>query len=88
MPDQADSSGLPQAQLDELPLHDLVACHECDLLMRKPVLSRGEKAQCVRCGYEWWPRRPGRPGQCANPKCRTALWDHHYRPPVEKPQTH
>ncbi|MDB6146288.1 MAG: paraquat-inducible protein [Pseudomonas sp.] len=52
MPDQVDSSGLAQ-----LPLDELVACHECDLLMRKPVLSRGEKAQCVRCGYELYAHR-------------------------------
>jgi paraquat-inducible protein A len=57
MPDQANSSGLNQVPLDELPLDDLVACHECDLLMRKPVLSRGEKAQCVRCGYELYAQR-------------------------------
>jgi paraquat-inducible protein A len=52
MPDQVDSSSLAQ-----LPLDELVACHECDLLMRKPVLSRGEKAQCVRCGYELYAQR-------------------------------
>lgn len=52
MPDQVDSSGLSQVPLDEL-----VACHECDLLMRNPVLSRGEKAQCVRCGYELYAYR-------------------------------
>jgi paraquat-inducible protein A len=52
MPDQVDSSGLAQ-----LPLDELVACHECDLLMRKPELSRGEKAQCVRCGYELYAHR-------------------------------
>jgi len=57
MPDQANSSGLNQVPLDELPLDDLVACHECDLLMHKPVLSRGEKAQCVRCGYELYAQR-------------------------------
>ena len=26
-------------QLADLPLENLVACHECDLLMRKPVLK-------------------------------------------------
>lgn len=52
MPDQVDSSSLSL-----LPLDELVACHECDLLMRKPVLSRGEKAQCVRCGYELYAHR-------------------------------
>ncbi|WP_397449847.1 paraquat-inducible protein A [Pseudomonas sp. NA-150] len=57
MPDQVDSSSPTQVSLDRLPLDDLVACHECDLLMRKPVLSRGEKALCVRCGYELYAHR-------------------------------
>ena len=47
MPDPVDASGL-----SDLPLGDLVACHECDLLMRKPKLAHGEKALCPRCGYE------------------------------------
>ncbi|UMZ11166.1 paraquat-inducible protein A [Pseudomonas sp. MPFS] len=43
--------------VSELPLSELVACHECDLLMRKPVLAHGEKAQCPRCGYELYAHR-------------------------------
>ncbi|MDR2319281.1 MAG: paraquat-inducible protein A [Pseudomonas sp.] len=43
--------------LEQLPLDELVACHECDLLMRKPVLQHGEKAQCPRCGYELYAHR-------------------------------
>ncbi|MFJ4348220.1 paraquat-inducible protein A [Pseudomonas sp. NPDC089401] len=43
--------------LEQLPLDDLVACHECDLLLRKPVLQHGEKAQCPRCGYELYAHR-------------------------------
>lgn len=43
--------------LEHLPLNELVACHECDLLMRKPVLQHGEKAQCPRCGYELYAHR-------------------------------
>lgn len=39
-------------QLSELPLEALVACHECDLLMRKPLLADGERAECPRCGFE------------------------------------
>ena len=39
-------------QLSELPLEALVACHECDLLMRKPSLADGERAECPRCGFE------------------------------------
>ena len=52
MPDPVDAS-----RLSELPLNDLVACHECDLLMRKPVLDHGEKALCPRCGYELYAHR-------------------------------
>lgn len=28
----------------------LVACHDCDLLQREPVLSKGGVARCRRCG--------------------------------------
>ncbi len=52
MPDPVDASGL-----SDLPLGDLVACHECDLLMRKPKLAHGEKALCPRCGYELYAHR-------------------------------
>lgn len=52
MPDSVDAPGL-----SELPLDDLVACHECDLLMRKPELAHGEKALCSRCGYELYAHR-------------------------------
>lgn len=43
--------------LAQLPLDELVACHECDLLLRKPVLKPDEKAQCPRCGYELYAHR-------------------------------
>ncbi|MFA7894693.1 paraquat-inducible protein A [Pseudomonas putida] len=43
--------------LADLPLEDLVACHECDLLLRKPVVHPGEKALCPRCGYELYAHR-------------------------------
>ena len=39
-------------QLSELSLEALVACHECDLLMCKPPLADGERAECPRCGFE------------------------------------
>ncbi|SDS66416.1 paraquat-inducible protein A [Pseudomonas fuscovaginae UPB0736] len=52
MPDPVDTP-----QVSELPLDELVACHECDLLMRKPQLGLGEKAQCPRCGYELYAHR-------------------------------
>ncbi|MBB2496041.1 paraquat-inducible protein A [Aquipseudomonas ullengensis] len=34
------------------PLDQLIACHECDLLMHHPHLGEEEKASCPRCGYE------------------------------------
>ena len=52
MPDPVDASGL-----SDLPLDNLVACHECDLLMRKPQLAHDEKALCPRCGYELYAHR-------------------------------
>ncbi|BBR52339.1 MULTISPECIES: paraquat-inducible protein A [Pseudomonas] len=52
MPNPVDSEALAH-----LPLDKLVACHECDLLMRKPVLQNDEKAHCPRCGYELYAHR-------------------------------
>lgn len=52
MPDPSDTD-----RLSDLPLGDLVACHECDLLMRKPQLAHDEKAECPRCGYELYAHR-------------------------------
>ncbi len=49
MSDPAVSSPTPLA---ELPLSQLMACHECDLLMRKPELDLEQRACCPRCGYE------------------------------------
>lgn len=34
------------------PLSQLIACHECDLLMHHPHLDEEQKASCPRCGYE------------------------------------
>lgn len=51
----SDSADPPQ--LADLPLDQLVACHECDLLMRKPALKLDEKAHCPRCGYELYAHR-------------------------------
>lgn len=39
-------------ELASMPLTKLVACHECDLLMHKPHLEDGERANCPRCGFE------------------------------------
>ncbi|MBA1202601.1 paraquat-inducible protein A [Pseudomonas capeferrum] len=52
MPDSDDPDALASLSLDEV-----VVCHECDLLMRKPELSKGEKAHCPRCGYELYTQR-------------------------------
>jgi len=37
----------------------LIACQECDLVHRAPVLARGEAARCSRCGSVMY-RRPRR----------------------------
>jgi len=34
------------------PLEELIACHECDLLMHRPRIGEEQKACCPRCGYE------------------------------------
>lgn len=47
MPDSLESR-----PLSALPLEELLACHECDLLMRRPSLGEEQKACCPRCGYE------------------------------------
>ncbi|MBU3059476.1 paraquat-inducible protein A [Pseudomonas indica] len=52
MPDSLDTR-----DISELSLEELVACHECDLLMRKPKLIDGERAECPRCGYELFTHR-------------------------------
>lgn len=46
-----------EPSLSSLPLEQLIACHECDLLMRKPMLQDGESAECPRCGYELFSHR-------------------------------
>lgn len=38
--------------LQDLPLEELIACHECDLLMRREHVEPGLKSICPRCGYE------------------------------------
>lgn len=36
---------------------------------------KGDVSQCLRCGFTWYPRKPGRPARCANPKCRSPYWN-------------
>ena len=52
MVEPASSDNLPALELDRL-----IACHECDLLLRKPLTSAGEKVECPRCGYELYTHR-------------------------------
>jgi len=34
-----------------------------------------KKVKCKRCGYEWYPRTPVAPKNCANPKCNSPYWN-------------
>ncbi len=52
MPDSADLQPLP-----ELAVEQLIACHECDLLMRKPQVGYDERVECPRCGFELYTYR-------------------------------
>ena len=52
MADSADTCDLSIPSLSEL-----AACLECDLLMRRPPLVDGERAECPRCGYELYSQR-------------------------------
>ena len=36
----------------------LLACHECDLLMRERALAPGERARCPRCGCGLYEEKP------------------------------
>lgn len=40
-----------------------------------PELMSLVKRICLRCGWEWWPRKLGRPTVCPNPNCKTPYWD-------------
>jgi len=37
--------------IKDVELDQLIACHECDLLMLKPHVGHGQKASCPRCGF-------------------------------------
>jgi len=41
----------------ELELKQLIACHECDLLLRRPPTAAGDRVECPRCGYELYTHR-------------------------------
>jgi len=47
----------PSESLSSLDIEQLIACHECDLLMRKPSTGHGERVECPRCGYELYTHR-------------------------------
>lgn len=40
-----------EIDFDQRYFPDMMACHECDLLMSKPNLGVGQKARCPRCNY-------------------------------------
>ena len=37
---------------------EVIACHDCDLLQRAPVLEPGETARCPRCGAALFRNQP------------------------------
>lgn len=43
--------------LSGLELNQLIACHECDLLLRRPQACAGERVECPRCGCELYTQR-------------------------------
>lgn len=47
-----DARPIQLAGRDLPALQDLIACHECDLLMHHPHVGEEQKASCPRCGYE------------------------------------
>lgn len=51
------AGSVPSESLSSLELKQLIACHECDLLMRKPSAGAGERVECPRCGYELYTHR-------------------------------
>ena len=51
------AGSVPSESLSSLELEQLIACHECDLLMRKPSAGAGERVECPRCGYELYTHR-------------------------------
>jgi paraquat-inducible protein A len=53
MADPTTSESLSTTELEQL-----VACHECDLLMHKPPAEAGACVECPRCGYELYTHRP------------------------------
>jgi paraquat-inducible protein A len=44
--------------VSDLSLEALVGCHECDMLLRKPKLAAGDRAECPRCGFVLFSHNP------------------------------
>lgn len=44
-------------RIAQLPLERLVACHECDLLMRRPDIKPQQSLECPRCGFNLYTLR-------------------------------
>lgn len=43
-----------------------------------------KKIKCLRCGYEWYPRTPKLPKNCANKDCNSPYWHTERRVKNEK----
>ncbi len=50
--------------LQQLPLDQLIVCHECDLLMHRPQLGHEMRACCPRCGFELFSHRHAMRTRC------------------------
>ncbi|MGX5218267.1 paraquat-inducible protein A [Pseudomonas sp. S9] len=52
MPEPIEATSLTEHSIEQL-----IACHECDLLMRNQSIEDGERVECPRCGYELYSHR-------------------------------
>ncbi|ARU87443.1 paraquat-inducible protein A [Pseudomonas sp. M30-35] len=52
MPEPIEATSLTGHSIDQL-----IACHECDLLMQSQPVEDGERIECPRCGYELYSHR-------------------------------
>lgn len=39
---------------------------------------------CLRCGHQWYPKKPERPLRCAASRCKTPYWDRPRGAPKKK----
>ncbi|MFI8482864.1 paraquat-inducible protein A [Pseudomonas sp. NPDC078700] len=52
MPEPIEATSLAGHSIEQL-----IACHECDLLMQNQPIEDGERIECPRCGYELYNHR-------------------------------